>query len=303
MAQEQERTFTALPRVDDGVRRHAFLVALSGPQFGEVFPLVRGRPNELGRLEGLEVALRDDGVSRRHARITVDDRGALLEDLGSQNGTWVDGGRVATARLVDGSRLTVGAQTTLKFVHADELEARYQRRMAEGALHDPLTGLHNRRHLQDRLLGELSAAQRHGRPIAVLVADIDHFKRVNDAHGHLVGDEALKLAALALRGALRKEDVLARFGGEEFVVVARETGLAGARVLGERLRRAVENSRSTVGEVELRLTVSVGVAAAERLPPGPGAETDRALLELADRALYLAKEAGRNRVGALALDS
>jgi diguanylate cyclase (GGDEF)-like protein len=298
---EHERTFTALPRVDDGVRRHGFLVTLSGPQFGEVFPLVLGRPNELGRLEGLEVTLRDDGVSRRHARVTVDDRGALLEDLGSQNGTWVDGERVTSARLVDGSRLVVGAQTTLRFVHADELEARYQRRMAEGALHDPLTGLHNRRNLQDRLLGELSAAQRHGRPIAVLVADVDHFKQVNDGHGHLVGDEALKLAALALRGALRKEDVLARFGGEEFVVVARETGLAGARVLGERLRRAVENSRSTVGEVELHLTVSVGVAAAERLPAGPGAETAHALLDLADRALYLAKEAGRNRVAALPL--
>jgi len=116
-----------------------------------------------------------------------------------------------------------------------------------------------------------------------------------------VGDEALKLAALVLRGAIRKEDVLARFGGEEFVVVARETSLAGARVLGDRLRRAVENSVSAVGEVELRLTVSVGVAAAEHLRPGPPADLDRALLALADRALYLSKEAGRNRVTGLLL--
>jgi two-component system cell cycle response regulator len=273
-------------------------VVLSGPQFGEVFRLVPGREHVVGRREGADVALIDDGVSRRHARLTVDARGAWLSDLGSQNGTWVEGRAVQETRLTDGGRFQVGGHTTLKFVHADELEASYQLRLAESALHDPLTGLHNRRHLDERLLAELSAAQRHGRPLSVLMADLDHFKQVNDQHGHLVGDEALKLAALVLRGALRKEDSLARYGGEEFVVVARETGAAGARALGERLRRAVASSRCSAGGVEVALTVSVGVATAPDLRPGPPAGIDQALLDLADKALYRAKLAGRNRVEA-----
>jgi diguanylate cyclase (GGDEF)-like protein len=283
------------------VRRHAFLVALSGPQFGEVFRLVPGREHVIGRGEGADVTLLDDGVSRRHARISVDVRGAWLSDLSSQNGTWVEGKAVQETRLTDGGRFQLGGHTTLKFVHADELEARYQLRLAEGALHDPLTGLHNRRHLEERLLAELSAAQRHGRPLSVLVADLDHFKRVNDTHGHLAGDEALKLAALVLRGALRKEDSLARYGGEEFVVVARETPAAGAGALAERLRRAVERSRCAVGEQEIALTVSIGVATAPDLRPGPPAGIDQALLKLADQALYQAKADGRNRVVATVL--
>jgi len=298
VARDDEQTFTAVPRPTDPTRRHAFLVALSGPHFGEVFRLVPGREHVIGRREGADVVLVDDGVSRRHARITVDDRGAWLSDLGSQNGTWVDGRAIQETRLADGGRFQVGGHTTLKFVHADELEAGYQLRLAEGALHDPLTGLHNRRHLEERLLAEISAAQRHGRPLSLLVADLDHFKQVNDAHGHLAGDEALKLAALVLRGALRKEDSLARYGGEEFVVVARETGAAGARALAERLRRAVERSRCAVGPVEVALTISVGVATAPELRPGPPAGLGQALLELADRALYQAKAGGRNRVEA-----
>jgi len=297
-----EQTFTALPRAADPERRHAFLVALSGPQLGEVFKLVPGREHVIGRTDEADVPLLDEGVSRRHARISVDPRGAWLVDLGSQNGTWVGGRSVRETRLVDGDRFDLGGHTTLKFVHADDLEAGYQLRLAEGALHDPLTGLHNRRHLEERLLAEVSGAQRHGRPLSVLVIDLDHFKAVNDGHGHLAGDEALKLTAAVLRGVLRKEDTLARYGGEEFVVVARETAAGGAGALGERLRAAVERSRCLVGEREIAITVSVGVAIAPRLPPGKPDGLDRALLGLADQALYRAKAEGRNRVVSATLE-
>jgi two-component system, cell cycle response regulator len=128
---------------------------------------------------------------------------------------------------------------------------------------------------------------------------VDHFKAVNDRHGHLAGDEALRLTALMLREAVRKEDVLARYGGEEFVVLARETTLAGARVLGERLRLAVERGGCQWQESELSLTVSVGVAVSARPGPFEPGESARTLLAWADRALYLAKQAGRNTVVAL----
>jgi diguanylate cyclase (GGDEF)-like protein len=174
-------------------------------------------------------------------------------------------------------------------------------RLAEGALQDPLTGLYNRRHLEERLASELAAAQRHGRPVSLLMADVDHFKAINDAHGHLAGDEALKMLAFVLRGAVRKEDVLARYGGEEFVIVARETPLEGAESLAERIRRAVERSRCAWQGQDLGVTVSIGVTMSVGAAEFVAGRTERDLIEAADRALYLAKQGGRNRVVAVRL--
>jgi diguanylate cyclase (GGDEF)-like protein len=296
---EREDTFTALPRFAPQSEKHAYLLALAGPQFGAMFALSPGRDLVLGRKEDVDVHLRDDGISRRHATIRVEGEGALVVDLGSANGTYVDGKRVTEARVVDGSRIQVGAHTALKFIWADELEACYQVRLAEGAFQDALTGLYNRRHLDDRLTAELAAAQRHGRPLALMLVDVDHFKQVNDQHGHLAGDEALKMIAFVLRGVVRKEDVLARFGGEEFCVIARETPLDGARALAERIRRAVERSQLAWEGRQLAVTVSVGVAisvGAGTFVPG---QSERELLASADRALYAAKTQGRNRVVAV----
>ena len=300
--QTAEQTLSAVPRVGDDSPRHAFLLVLSGPQFGDIFALAPGRELVIGRREESDVPIRDDGISRRHATIRVDGEGALLRDLGSANGTYVGGARVHEARLIDGSRVAIGGATTLKFAWADELEARYQMKLAEGALQDALTGLYNRRHFEERLSSELAAALRHGRAVSLILADVDHFKAVNDAHGHLAGDEALKMVAFVLRGAIRKEDVLARFGGEEFVVIARETGLAGGKALGERIRRAVERSRCAWEGHDLGLTVSIGVTVSVGLVEFVPGRTERDMLEAADRALYAAKEAGRNRVVALPLE-
>ncbi len=267
-----------------------------------MFSLASGRELVIGRREDSNVQVRDDGVSRRHATILVKGSGAVLKDLDSANGTWVDGKRTPEARLEDGTRFQIGGQTTLKFIWADELEARYQMRLAEGALQDPLTGLYNRRHFEERLGSELAAAQRHARPVSLLMCDVDHFKRINDAHGHLAGDEALKMVAFVLRGAVRKEDVLARYGGEEFVIVARETPIEGAQSLAERIRRAVERSRCAWQGQDLGVTVSIGVTVSVGAAEFVSGRTERELIEGADRALYLAKQAGRNRVVALRLD-
>jgi len=294
--EELEVTWTAIPRFPAASAKHAYLLVLAGPQLGEMFPLAEGRELVIGRRDDADVQIRDDGVSRRHATIRVEGHGAVLRDQGSANGTYVNGARRVEAHVDDGARIQVGGHTILKFVWADEVEALYQMRLAEGALQDPLTGLYNRRHLDDRLGSEVAASLRHGRALALLMIDIDHFKVVNDSSGHLAGDEALKMVAFVLRGAVRKEDVLARYGGEEFVVIARETPLEGARALAERIRRAVEKSRCAWQGGELAVTVSVGVAVSvgpsEYLP----GRSESALVEAADRALYAAKRGGRNRV-------
>ncbi len=296
---ETERTWTAVPRLTLRDRRHAFFLVLAGPQAGEIFPLEPGRELIVGRREDADVPIQDDGISRRHAAVRVDGDRAAIRDLGSVNGTWVDGVRVEEAALVDGCRVAIGGATTLKFAYTDELEAQWQLKLAESALRDPLTGLSNRRHFEERLAAEIAAAQRHGRPVSVLLVDVDHFKSVNDGHGHLAGDEALKMVAAVLQDAVRREDVLARYGGEEFVVVARETELAGARALGERIRRAVERSRCAWQGQEIALTVSIGVTVSAGAAHPEAGRSERELLEAADRALYLAKQGGRNRVVAL----
>jgi diguanylate cyclase (GGDEF)-like protein len=297
--EELERTWSIVPRLGEPGRKHAFLLVLAGPQFGEIHPLPDGRERVIGRREGSDIHLLDDGISRRHASIRVEGEGAIIRDLGSANGTYVDGRRVDEARLSDGSRVQIGAQTTLKFAWTDELEAHYQMRLAASAQQDALTGLYNRRHFEERLTAELAAAQRHGRVVSLLLVDIDHFKSVNDRYGHLAGDEALKLVSAILSGALRKEDVLARYGGEEFVVIARETGLAGGKALGERVRQAVERARLTFEGSEVGLTVSIGVTVSVGISEYVPGRTDRELFQAADRALYVAKQGGRNRVVAV----
>jgi diguanylate cyclase (GGDEF)-like protein len=295
---ESEKTFSAPPPHEGGASRHPYLLVLTGPQFGEVFDLAPGEELLIGRSPDAQIRIQDEGVSRRHATIVAGTGAgdARLADAGSANGTWVNGGRVHEAVLQDGTRFQVGAHTTLKFVFSDDVEAEYQRRLAHGALHEPLTGLYNRRHFMDRLSAELAASQRHGRPLSLLLVDVDHFKRVNDAHGHLAGDEVLKSIAQILQGVVRKEDVVARFGGEEFVVLARETALTGARALGERIRRAVERSRVEWDGREIAATVSVGVTVGTGLAQFEAGRTAQQLLDAADRALYRAKQGGRNGV-------
>ena len=153
---------------------------------------------------------------------------------------------------------------------------------------DHLTGLFNRRHLDDGLHALLASSRRHSYPFAVLLVDVDHFKSVNDRYGHDTGDRVLQAVAGALGSAVRSEDLVGRWGGEEFLVLAPFTDVEGARVLGERLREGVASQ--TAGS-EVAVTVSIGAAV---VPEGEGAAS--AVLRAADRLLYDAKAAGRDRV-------
>lgn len=273
-----------------------FIVVVTGPHFGKVLDLVPGREAIVGSSADADLVIQDHGIAPRHVRVTAAGGGMLVTDLGSESGTYVDGVRVAEAPLADGARFSLGPHTVLKLVASQDVEAQYQRRLAEGALHEPLTGLYNRRHFLDRLASELAAAQRHGRALSLLAIDVDRFAQVNETHGPLAGDEALKVVALVLQGAIRKEDVVARSGGEQFFVLARETGLTGARALAERIRRAVERSRSAYGGAEIALTVSVGVTVSIGLAQFEPGRTVQQMVESAERALRQAKESGRNSV-------
>ena len=160
------------------------------------------------------------------------------------------------------------------------------------ALTDPLTGLANRRAFQEALEAEVARVGRHGRPASLLFLDLDHFKAVNDSHGHAVGDEVLAGFSRVLRRGCRKGDLAARFGGEEFSILLPTTGRFPASLVAERIRKATE--ALPLGRMHpVQVTVSIGVASTEELPePREAAE----LLRRADAALYRAKTEGRNRV-------
>jgi two-component system cell cycle response regulator len=223
---------TEVPSPSTTVRDRASLVVLAGPRVGTLVR-IEGRELIIGRSLRAELCVDDDGVSRHHARIRPGDGGIWIEDLESRNGTFVNGVKVTTpVRLEDGDKIHVGRSSIVKFTYHDALDDSFQERVVVSALRDPLTRLYNKRYFDERLDAELRFAHRHGSQLALLMIDVDHFKRVNDQRGHLVGDTVLTSVAQALARAIRNEDVAARFGGEEFVVILRATGLDQALLLG-----------------------------------------------------------------------
>ena len=157
---------------------------------------------------------------------------------------------------------------------------------------DGLTGIANRRRLDRKLSEELARCARSKLPVSMILLDIDHFKKFNDTYGHLTGDECLKLVAQCVAAEVRRPgDLIARYGGEEFCAVLPETSVEGALLLAEQLRKSVEQLRLQTAQGEVSLTISLGVSGAVPIHITKGAE----LLELADGALYKAKQAGRNR--------
>ena len=158
---------------------------------------------------------------------------------------------------------------------------------------DPLTGASNRGAFDGSLIREVDMARRHGTPLSLLVMDIDRFKSVNDTYGHAVGDEVLKSFAGVVSNAIRKTDMLFRYGGEEFVVILSNTTRAGAMLLAERIRCGVEQTLVHTGRYTVPVTVSLGVSCL-----GAG-DTHQSLFDKADKGLYQAKREGRNRVHCL----
>jgi diguanylate cyclase (GGDEF)-like protein len=270
----------------------AGLMTLSGESAGKVYRLTRTR-TIVGRAREADVALSEHGVSRHHCTVVHSDDSFFIEDAGSTNGTLVNGERVRNAELVPGDRIQLGPDIVLQLGWFDETEEALANRLVEAARRDVLTGALNRRAFEERFAAELAYATRHGEKLVAIALDVDHFKLVNDTYGHGAGDVVLReLAALVVR-KLRTEDVFARIGGEEFMVVARGLTCENGARLAERLRASIEASVISEPPHELRITVSLGVA---ELGESGASPTGAALLELVDARLYEAKRAGRNRV-------
>ncbi|NTV52954.1 MAG: diguanylate cyclase [Candidatus Firestonebacteria bacterium] len=202
------------------------------------------------------------------------------------------GGNDYITKPFDLDELIARVETALRIKgEHDHLRAQ-NRRLSELSMTDPLTGLYNRRYLMERFHEELERAKRYQYPIACLKVDVDDFKLLNEAHGHMKGDQVLQQLAILLKNTNRVVDILARYGGEQFLLILPQTNLGGAEAVGERYRQQVQSAQIFQNDPALRITVSLGVAAyaTETI------DTEEELLRQADEALLEAKRLGKNRL-------
>lgn len=274
-------------------RDRCTFTVLAGPNPGCVYAVDKAG-TQFGRGAEADARVEEASLSRLHARVFRYQGTYFIEDLRSTNGSWVNGLPVERlTELGEGDRLQLGKGVLLGVQLHDEFEQAAAKRVYESTITDPLTQVSNRRHLDDRLRGELAYSQRHGSPLSLLLLDIDHFKSVNDTFGHQAGDAVLRVLAGAMARLVRTEDLVARYGGEEFCIIARGIDEGSAFVFGERLRRMAEELSIPIDQRHLRITVSVGVVTNSR-ERCFGAVSE--LFAAVDAALYRAKDAGRNRI-------
>ncbi len=271
----------------------AIIVVLqpAGANPGRRYTLSRAE-HVVGRRTETDIPIDLDSVSRRHARFARDDKGWFVEDLSSTNGSFVNEARIERHHLVDGDIVRFG-EAAVKFLSGTNIEVAYHEEIYKLSILDGLTGVHNKRFFSEFLEREVARSIRHGNALGLIMFDIDFFKKVNDTWGHLAGDAVLQGLARRLKPRIRREDILARVGGEEFALVLADTNRAGSLHLAEDLRQLVEREPFHHHEMQhLAVTISLGVAALE---PGEKVETQE-LVKRADTALYAAKNGGRNRV-------
>ncbi len=269
----------------------AYIVLLTGPSAGATYAIEE--VVKLGRGTAADIQLDADGLSRHHCTfLAMPDGRVVLRDNASTNGTFVNGERIAEQELQDGDKIQVATATILKFTYQDALDSDFQQRMYDAALRDSLTKAFNKRYFAERMETEFAFHLRHETPLSLVMLDLDHFKNVNDTWGHPAGDHVLRSLAERILQTIRKEDVLCRYGGEEFAVVCREVPTPAAFAMAERIRHSVEIHRFDWEGARLPVTASLGVAGV----PFRGIASPTELIDAADRALYRAKHGGRNRV-------
>ena len=284
---------TGLEQVKMGHSGPGCLVVIHAPlqaDLGRLHTLAKDITT-IGRGRDNDIVLPSDCVSRRHSRLERRDGGLFVVDLASTNGTYIndEAQPVRERPLERGDRLRIG-DTIFKYLSGSDIEVQYHEILFRMTVTDGLTNLSNRKQLDATLQEEIPRARRHQRELAVLMLDIDHFKKINDTYGHLAGDSVLRGLASILQKRLRPNDRLGRYGGEEFCAILPETGLASAAKIGEELRALVEAHAFVADDKRISVTVSIGAGAL-------GDEMSMAdLYRRADEMLYQAKRTGRNKV-------
>ena len=246
----------------------------------------------VGRDPGCGLSIADSSVSRQHAIVERAGDTYQVTDLGSTNGTCVNEQRITSSPLSPGDRLQFGSYI-FKFLSTNHIELQYHEAVYSMMTRDGLTGTLNKRSFLDIIGREFRRAASRGTELSLILFDIDHFKSVNDTHGHLAGDEVLQEIGHRISSVLAEHDVFARYGGEEFAILLPDANAAEAIETAEACRRAVESTAFPTSAGPLLITISAGVADMNAIDE-PTSETQ--LIQSSDEKLYEAKRGGRNRV-------
>ena len=287
---DERPTEPGIPESSVAVHAQPVLVRMEGPEAGRVYPLSRCTLT-VGRSTDSDIAIDDSGVSRHHLCLGVFGQSVYVEDMGSENGTYVNERRIRRVPLQSGDLVQLGARVAFSFQWVNGAHLKLIEQLYSASTRDGLTGVHNRRHFEDRLQAEVAFSRRHGTDLGLVMLDIDYFKSFNDRHGHPVGDAVLQQLASRIVRQVRTEDIFARIGGEEFAVLLRGINIEGCCRLAVRLKTVIAGSPFRIDNLTLPVTISLGCASLN----GSGVSA-KALIASADVRLYQAKREGRNRV-------
>jgi len=264
-------------------------VVIYGPELGKKYN-IEASSMIIGRSSKCDVQIDQESVSRNHCKLINTGKSVMVRDLGSTNGTYVNDSPVDEHVLRDGDLIKIG-RTIFKFLTGGNIENAYHEEIYRLTTVDGLTQIYNKRYFMEVLEREISRSHRYGRELSLIMFDIDHFKTINDTYGHLAGDHVLKHLASAVKGRIRREDIMARYGGEEFTIILPEIDNHNARQFAEKIRRLVEKTIFKFEDTEIPVTISIGVATSNADVNGP-----EEFIKLSDERLYEAKHRGRNCV-------
>ncbi|MDO8461901.1 MAG: GGDEF domain-containing protein [Deltaproteobacteria bacterium] len=287
---KEETVVTNIPEASGDSKKQAYIIFLSGPLVGKIHLLEEGAIT-LGRGDDATIMIADLGISRHHLSLICETGKTLIKDMGSTNGTYVNGQRVKEYVLKDGDKIQISSSTIMKFAYQDNIENIFHKELYKMAIIDALTGAYNKRFFEGRLKEEFSYCLRNSVPLSLLIFDIDYFKKINDTYGHRAGDFVLTHLATLARSIIRTEDIFCRYGGEEFTVLLKGTDEAGGILMAERLRRLIEESDFTFDGQLMKVTISLGVTTLK----GQNFTDSETMIKLADKYLYKSKNNGRNR--------
>ncbi|MFH1283665.1 MAG: GGDEF domain-containing protein [bacterium] len=275
--------------IEDAQSKKPYIIIISGKDSGKELPLYSGKII-IGRNNSADVTLDDQNISRKHSQITLKNNKIIIKDLNSTNGTFVNGNKITETSLKDGDLIYIG-DSVLKVVFQHDIEKNLQEELYNSAITDVLTGLFSKRYFLSKIESEFIRSIRYKRDLSIIIFDLDDFKKINDTHGHLIGDMVLKITAQHVKNIIRDADTLARFGGEEFVIILPETTLEDAKNLANKIKISFHKNPFEADDKIVKVTASIGIAAKTK-----DTKSWKDLLVRADQKLYLAKNNGKDRI-------
>ncbi len=277
-------------RSTDSVHLEPYLVVLSGLDQGNQYKLNR-QFNTIGRTTDADIRLLDPKISRKHCVLIIHPDSIVLEDYQSTNGCYVNDIRIESQTIEPTARIRVGS-TIMKVEYKKASEVQSEKALYVAANTDALTKVLNRHAFMTRAEDEVAISQQFNTKIAVIMCDVDHFKKTNDTYGHPAGDHVLVELAEILNSEMRKDDLLARYGGEEFIILLRNTDTDAVSKWAERIREKVESFEFIFDKEVIPTTLSIGICNKN----GGDIPSLNTLIKEADDNLYKAKNNGRNQV-------